>query len=47
MQLMTDIYPGEPSDEFDEGPVYKFIPYSFPYDKSVPNPEQTYVNIIH
>ena len=47
MHLMTEIYPGVPSDEFDDSPVYKFIPYSFPYDKSVHQPEQSYVNLIH
>ena len=30
MHLLTEIYPGIPQDEFDESPVYKFIPYSSP-----------------
>ena len=46
MDLISKLYPGTPTDEYDDDPVIKFVPFSTPYDHSLPNAEKSYVSLI-
>jgi hypothetical protein len=46
MDLISKLFPGTPSNEFDDDPIIKFVPFSTPYDHSIPNVEKAYVSLI-
>ena len=46
MDLISKLFPGTPSDEFDDDPVIKFVPFSTPYDHSIPHAEKAYASLI-
>lgn len=46
MDLISRLFPGTPKDEFDDDPVIKFVPFSTPYDHSIPHSESAYASLI-
>jgi hypothetical protein len=46
MDLISKLFPGTPSDEFDDDPIIKFVPFSTPYNHSIPHAEKAYASLI-
>jgi hypothetical protein len=46
MDLISKVFPGTPKDEFDDDPVIKFVPFSTPYEHSIPNAANGYVQLL-